>query len=274
ERARLAAAKAVGLNPSYAKAEANLSLDRYSVARYRELLGERASEPQVAEGALAHYNLGLAFRQRGLYDEALREFGLALERGEEPFLVRQAEAELWLLRGRGEEAARLYGALLEEERGSPKLWNEAGVAAHQQGALEEAERCYQRALELDGDYALAWNNLAVVRHHRGVEGAEGAFREALARSRAPGDVWRNLGLMLARQGRHRDAALAYRRALELEPRSAAAWTGLGAVLMDAGRPDEARAALVRAVECDPDLAEARYHLAYALSALGDYRGAL
>ena len=44
--------------------------------------------------------------------------------------------------------------------------------------------------------------------------------------------------------------------------------------MDASKPAEAKAALVRAVELDPNLPEARYHLAFALSALGDYQGAL
>lgn len=45
-------------------------------------------------------------------------------------------------------------------------------------------------------------------------------------------------------------------------------------MMELRRPSQARAALVRAVELDPDLAEARYRLAFALSALGDYQGAL
>jgi cellulose synthase operon protein C len=270
-----AASRAAELNPSFVKTETNLSLDRHNSARYKELVGERQAQPEVLEATLAHYTLGLAFRQKGLFDEAAREFALALERGEDRLLVRQAVGELLLLRGMAEEAYRLYGELVEEQPGSPKLWNERGVAAHQRGRLEDAEQLYRKALELDGMYALAWNNLGVVLHHEDrSEDAEQAFRSALTCGRAPADVWRNLGLMLARQGRRSPAQEAYRRALELEPGSAAAWTGLGAVLMENGRPAEARAAFVRAVEADPKLAEARYQLAFALSALGDYRGAL
>ena len=44
--------------------------------------------------------------------------------------------------------------------------------------------------------------------------------------------------------------------------------------MESGHAEEAKSALVRAVESDPALAEARYQLAFALSALGDYQGAL
>ncbi len=275
KRAETAAARAAELNPAYGKAQANLSLDSYNAARYEELVGER-SKPDVAEsGTLAHYNLGLAFRQKALYDEALREFRLATERGEDKLLVQQAEAEMLLLRGDTDAASALYDDLVKEEPNSPKLWNELGVARHQGGQLDEAERAYRQSLDLDPDYALAWNNLAVVRHHKGdAHESESAFRAALAHGRAIADVWRNMGLMLSRSGRVDHALDAYKRALEADPESPVAFAGLGITLMDAGRPADAKAALVRAVELDPTLPEARYHLAFALSALGDYQGAL
>jgi tetratricopeptide (TPR) repeat protein len=274
-KAEKSAGRAAELNPAYRNAQANLSLDSYNSARYEELVGER-SKPDVAEsGTLAHYNLGLAFRQKALYDEALREFRLATERGEDKLLVQQAEAEMLLLRGDTQAATDLYEELVKEEPNSPKLWNELGVARHQAGKLDEAERSYRQSLDLDPDYALAWNNLAVVRHHRGdAHESESAFRAALAHGRAIADVWRNMGLMLSRAGRAEHALDAYKRALEADPDSAVAYAGLGITLMDAGRPADAKAALVRAVELDPTLPEARYHLAFALSALGDYQGAL
>lgn len=275
KKADTSAARASELNPTLAKAQTNLSLDSYSTARYEELVGDRAKPDVAAGGTLAHYNLGLAFRQKALYDEALREFRLATERGEDALLVHQAEAEMLLLRGDSEESATLYEQLVLEEANSPKLWNELGVSRHQLGTMEEAERAYRHALDIDPDYALAWNNLAVVRVHRGdLHEAESAFRAALAHGRALADVLRNLGLMLARSGRIEHSLDAYKKAIEADPALAVAYAGYGIVLMEAGRPGEAKAALVRAVECDPNLAEARYHLAFALSALGDYQGAL
>ncbi|HEY0672031.1 MAG TPA: tetratricopeptide repeat protein [Longimicrobiales bacterium] len=275
QRAESSAARAAELNPSYGKAQTNLSLDSYNSARYAELVGERTRPETAEEGTLAHYNMGLEFRQKALYDDALREFRLATERGEDKLLVGSAEAEMLLLRGDSEAAAKLYEDLVKEEPNSPKLWNELGVARHQAGNLDEAERAYRHALDLDPDYALAWNNLAVARHHRGdAHESESAFRAALAHGRAIADVWRNLGLMLMRSGRLEHALDAYKRALEADPESALAYAGLGIALMDSARPAEAKAALVRAVEIDPNLPEARYHLAFALSALGDYQGAL
>ena len=104
--------------------------------------------------------------------------------------------------------------------------------------------------------------------------AEDAFRRALNEGRALADVWRNLGLMLQRAGRRDEAESAYRRGIDADPGGAAAWTGLGMLLLEMGRADEARNALARAVEVDPTLPEARYHLAFALSASGDYAAAL
>lgn len=276
ERAARAGKRANELNPAYAQSEANLSIDSHSKARYEELIGEHVQQkPAVAEGgALAHYNLGLAFRQKALYDEALREFRLAAERGEDQFLVQQAQAEMLLLRGAGQDAMQVYRSLLELEAGSPKLWNELGVAHHQSGELEEAERAYQRALDLDPLYALACSNFAVVQLHRGaVEDAERFFRRAIEQRPVP-DVLRNLGLMLARTARPLEAMDAYRQALELDPLLVSAWLGLGEILLEQAQPAEAKAALMRAVELDPQNAEARYRLAFALSALGDYQGAL
>lgn len=276
ERAAVAAKRASELNPGYTHAEANLSIDSHSKARYEELIGEHTQQkPSVAEGgALAHYNLGLAFRQKALYDEALREFRLAAERGEDRFLVQQAQAEMLLLRGAGDEATQVYRSLIDLEAGSPKLWNELGVAHHQSGQLEEAERAYQRALDLDPLYALACSNFAVVQLHRGsVEEAERYFRRAIEQRPVP-DVLRNLGLMLARTGRPAEAMDAYRQALELDPLLVSAWLGLGEILLEQQQPAEAKSALLRAVELDPQNAEGRYRLAFALSALGDYQGAL
>lgn len=276
DRATKAADRAKELNPSLGRTERSLSLDRHSLARYEELVGDRTSRVAVSEGgALVHYNLGLAFRQKALWDEAIREFGLALERGEDPFLVRQAQAEMLLLRSAGEDAASLYEELLEQEPASPKLWNELGVARHQAGQLEAAETAYRRALSLDPVYALAWNNLGVALHYHGAsDAAERAYRAALSEDRATADVWRNLALLLQRAGRRDEAFSAYRNAVELDPGAALAWTGLGTLFMERGAPHRAKEVLMRAVEADPDLAEARYQLAFALSAVGDYPGAL
>src|SRR5207245_1146697 len=100
QEARAASKRAIQLNPPLARAQTNLSLERYNAERRSQQLRARESpEPQVVEGnELAHYNLGLAFRQKGYYNEALRAYRMALERGEDRRLTLQAMAEVHLLK--------------------------------------------------------------------------------------------------------------------------------------------------------------------------------
>src|SRR3989338_2907839 len=72
EQARAASKRAIQLNPNFARAQTNLSLEKCLAAAVDR--AEASPVPEVAPGgALAHYNLGLAFRQKGYYLEALRE---------------------------------------------------------------------------------------------------------------------------------------------------------------------------------------------------------
>ncbi|MGH7669277.1 MAG: tetratricopeptide repeat protein, partial [Gemmatimonadaceae bacterium] len=140
EEARAVTNRAIKLNPTLSRAQANLSIDHNQPERYEALVGGRRSRRmEVApEGQLAHYNLGLAFRQKGYYAEALREYRLALDRGEDEDLVRQAMAEVHLVTRDVSTALSLYDRLLERMPASPKLWNERGVALHQDGRAADA----------------------------------------------------------------------------------------------------------------------------------------
>ncbi len=275
--ARAASKRAIQLNPPLARAQTNLSLERYNAERKSQERRQRlAPEPQVVEGnELAHYNLGLAFRQKGYYAEALREYRLALERGEDRRLTLQAMAEVHLLKHDFPAALELYETLLKEAPDSPKLWNERGVVQHQAGHAEEAMASYQRAVEVDPNYALAWNNLGVVQAHKtNSDAAIESFRTALRLQGTFSAARLNLALLLYQLRRFQLSLEAYRQVLSTEPNSAPAWNGVGLVLVELKRFPDARNAFVRAVEVDPDHAGAHYNLSFTLSNLGDFDGAL
>src|SRR5207249_7475679 len=275
--ARAASKRAIQLNPPLARAQTNLSLERYNAERKsQQQRARQAPEPQVVEGnALAHYNLGLAFRQKGYYNEALREYRLAVERGEDRRLTLQAMAEVHLLKHDFAAALELYETLLREVPDSPKLWNERGVVLHQAGRTDEALASYRHATEVDPQYALAWNNVGVVLAHQAdTEDAIEAFRKALQLSPEFVGARLNLALLLTHLRRFQLALEAYRQVLASQPTSAPAWNGVGLVLVELKRFPDARNAFVRAVEADPQNAGAHYNLSFTLSNLGDYDGAL
>jgi len=277
QEARAASQRAIQLNPPLARAQTNLSLERYRAERRSDEERARAAPaPEVAEGSeLAHHNLGLAFRQKGYYTEALREYRLALERGEDRRLVLQAMAEVHLLKRDFPDALELYEALLREVADSPKLWNERGVVLHQAGRTADALASYRQATEIDAQYALAWNNIGVVLAHQSdTEDAIEGFRRALQLSAGFVVARLNLALLLTHLRRFQLALEAYRQVLAEQPNATAAWNGVGLVLVELKRFPDARNAFVRAVEADPQNAGAHYNLSFTLSNLGDFDGAL
>jgi tetratricopeptide (TPR) repeat protein len=281
EEAQKAGKRAVQLNPALSRAQANLSLDEYDPKKYEALVpGRQARRSQaqmrIAEGEpLAHFTLGSAFRQQGLIAEAMREYELGLERGEDRSLVVQAMAELHLILKDPKAAIPLYDELLTANAESPKLWNERGVALHQSGDHASAAESYRRSLQADANYAIARNNLGVALFHAGnADDAIDEFREALHRAPAFVKARLNIALLLVRNKRYQLALEAYRQVLETAPEHPVAWNGVGMVLAELRTFEEARTAFARAIQSDPEYAEAHYNLSFTLSNLGDYPGAL
>jgi tetratricopeptide (TPR) repeat protein len=280
EDARVVTRKAIQLNPTLSRAQANLAIDQNRPQRIEELAAARAdgrmTQMEVhAEGQLAQFNLGLAFRQKGYYVEALREYAKALDRGEDRGLVLQAMAEVHLLQRDAPRAVQLYDELLALHPESPKLWNERGVALHQLGQFEAAEESYRRAVQAELGYALSHNNLGVALYHRGdTDGAIAAFRVALEAQPSFTKARLNLALLLSKGKRFQLALEAYRTVLQTAPEDPAAWNGVGLVLSELRKFEDARNAFARAVQAKPEYAEAHYNLSFTLSNLGDFEGAL
>ncbi len=281
EDARRSTRRAVQLNPSLARAQANLSLDQYNPARYQELLPERQARreqrpPDQPEAArLAHLSLGVAFRAKFYYAEALREYRIALDRGADEAMVTRAMAEAHLLSGNARDALGLYDRALELGAPTASLHCERGVAQHQSGLHEDAAASYRSALALDPDHAVARNNLGVALHHAGdSRAALAAFDEVVVRRPDFVKALLNQALLLFRLRSPQASLEAYRRALAVAPDHPVAWNGIGLVLADQKRFDDARNAFGSAIHARPAFAEAHYNLGFALANLGDYEGAL
>jgi len=272
EAALVAARTAASLDPRLETVQGDLLLDPSA----HELVAPSAVHDVMqveGDGALARHGLGLAFRQRGYFREARREFERALEQGEDAKLVQHALAELDLLDGLSADAQRRYDELLQSTE-SARLWNEHGVALHQGGKVESAAESYRRALRLDPRHALAYNNLGVALADRG---DAQAAREALLRATELDPTLVLARVNLARwavlHGEAYEALTLLREVVAFHPREAEAWHVLGVVLRQVGRPEDAREALVQAIEHRPTHAEARYVLAEVLASLRDDEGA-
>lgn len=277
--AREATQRAITLNPALSRAQANLALTQPAPERYVEKARREAArivQLEVKdESPLTHFNLGFAFRKKGYFAEALGEYELALHRGEDRDLVEQAMAEVHVLTRDAPAALALYDALLERQPGSPKLWNERGIAMHQMGRYLDARDSYKRAIECEPGYALALNNFGVAMYHGGdPEGAFEAFRRAIEGHGSFIKARLNQALLLFKGKRLQLSLEAFRKVLAVDSEHPVGWNGVGLVLAELRKFDDARNSFARAIQARPNYAEAHYNLSFTLSNLGDFEGAL
>jgi tetratricopeptide (TPR) repeat protein len=267
EEAAEANRRAVMLNPTLVRAQANLSLQTYR--------HEVTPSHQQRTPAGAHITLGRALRQKGYFQEALKEYEKAIEGGEANAEVLQAMLELYLLQRDTGAAIATADRFAREFSPTAKTWNGRGVALQLEGRHAEAEESYNRALEIDSSYPYAQNNIGVLIWHKSdTKNAINAFRRALQAPSPPVEARLNLALGLFRR-KHIDLSLeAYRQVLSLAPEHPVAWNGIGLILVELEKYSDARNAFARAIQANPDFAEAHYNLSFTLSNLGDFSSAL
>jgi tetratricopeptide (TPR) repeat protein len=267
EEAAEANRRAVMLNPTLVRAQANLSLQTYR--------HEVTPSHQQRTPAGAHITLGRALRQKGYFQEALKEYEKAIEGGEANAEVLQAMLELYLLQRDTGAAIATADRFAREFSPTAKTWNGRGVALQLEGRHTEAEESYKRALEIDSSYPFAHNNIGVLIWHKSdTKGAINSFRRALQAPSPPVEARLNLALGLFRR-KHIDLSLeAYRQVLSTAPEHPVAWNGIGLILVELEKYSDARNAFARAIQANPEFAEAHYNLSFTLSNLGDFSSAL
>ncbi|NNF06876.1 MAG: hypothetical protein HKN21_08950 [Candidatus Eisenbacteria bacterium] len=114
------------------------------------------------EDAQAHYDMGFAYREMDLVDEAVLEFEQAAENEEIRPRALEMLAECYLLRARGEEALTVLEEVLacaEEDHYKSRIHFAIGKAREAMGMFDEAEDSYFQALELNQDFLEAAERL-------------------------------------------------------------------------------------------------------------------
>jgi len=278
DEAREVMRRAVSLNPALSRTHANLTLaarEQYVERSKRESKRMLQMDDAAGDAHLTHYNLGLAFRKRGYLNEALGEFRLALQRGEDRDLTQQGMAEVQLLMRNTAAALELYDDLLQRHPKNPKFWNERGVAQHQSGRYVDAQESYRAAIDCEPGYALALNNMGVALYHAGQpEPSFELFRLALEANPDFVKARLNQALLLYKGKRMQLSLEAYSKVLAVDAEQAVAWNGVGLVLAELRKFEDARNAFARAIQSRPMYAEAHYNMSFTLSNLGDFEGAL
>jgi Tfp pilus assembly protein PilF len=177
---------------------------------------QAASGPLTAsQSALACLEAARALETRGHDAEAVVQYERALQFDSKQPGTALRLAVLYDRLGDPSQAEKKYQQALRHDSDNADLLNDVGYFYHCQGKPEKAEPLLKKALAVNPLHRQAWANLGFVLVKRNK--TKEAY-EAFAKVVRPAQAHANVAVLLAREGRFREAHDSIIQALALEPR--------------------------------------------------------
>ena len=219
-----------------------------------------------------HFNLGYAYRQKGMYARATEEYRRTVQLDPRHIKARSDLASMYALRGMFEKAILEYKRALELEPGSVELTYNLASAYLSQGRYREAIKQYEKAMDLGYRGATGHLSLGYAYMQEGM--TDEALRKYLRAIQADSslvDAHLYLAVLRQQEGRYEDAIIEYERVLQLKPAHVDARIGLAISYGAMGMLDIGVAHLERAAEIAPGNVNVWYNLgvAYRLEEMYD-----
>lgn len=194
--------------PTSAEGQFNLAAVLHLQGRTDEAAERYAKAIELRpEFVEAHNNLGKVFQDRGLLDKAIESYRLALR-------FKPTCSDAWYNLGTAlndqeeyAEAVECLRKAIETKPDYAEAYVRLGMSLHELARLQEAEPNHQQAVELVANSAA----------RRLFDGAENAYKAAIALSPNCVEAYNNLGSVFHETGGFQEAGVSYRKALALNP---------------------------------------------------------
>jgi len=184
-----------------------------AIAAYQE-----ASMNGRSNEASLYHELGLAYLGKGLFDDAIVQFRLALERDVRFEMARESLSFALRDAGRFSEVVDEFRATIRRYPDDAMAHVHYCRALNWAGRLDEAIAAARDAVRIMPDFGPAWQVLAwSFFNARDWDNAIGAYREAIRHGPDNAAAHNELGIALRGRGRLDEALVEFQRALELVP---------------------------------------------------------
>lgn len=132
------------------------------------------------DSSVAHYNLGISYDDKGMFDEAIKEYQMTVRLSPWHPRVHNNLGLIYLKRGQLNEAIKEFQTSLIIHPRYPIAHHNLGSLYVKQGRFDEAIKEYQTALRLRPDSADGHYNLGIAYKNKGLtDEARRAFEKAL-----------------------------------------------------------------------------------------------
>jgi len=226
-----------------------------AISEYQKVL---ALKPDYAD---AHNNLGNVYKTQGRVDEAIEVYQRVLTLKPDFAEAHNNLANIYTAQGHLGEAIQMYQTALELKPDYAEAHNNLGIAYTAQGRFDEAIQVYQRALMLETDLDKAHYNLGNAYVKRDLlEAAIGEYQAAVTLKPGSPHYHFTLASAYTDYGRLHEAIREYKTTLRFRPNFPEAHYALGNAFAAQGRIADARREYHRALALKPDYAEAHNNL--------------
>jgi tetratricopeptide (TPR) repeat protein len=223
---------------------------------------------------IAHNNVGVALKEKGEVDSAIRHYREAFRIFPFFSLVHANLGNALRDQGKVNEAVVHYQEALKARPTDEVVHHNFGVALAMKGHFDEAILHFQEAIKVYPYHPGTHFNLglALARQDR-MDEAIACFSEAIRIKPAYPEALFNLGVAFDSQGKLEDAISYYQKGLELKAEDARLHYSLGMALARKGEIEKAARHFSEAIRLKPEFEEAHYNLGIANARLGKTREA-
>lgn len=227
--------------------------------------------------ANAYINLGVYYRNRGLLQEAEKQFSKAVSLNKNDYLKRVYLAEVYILRNRLDDARDQLDTILKNLPGikDANIYNNLGYIYQMKKDYTQAIAYYKQALEINPDFILARYNLtrAYINLGKNMEGfielekaigieglltsrakdgpTEKELKEVIKQNKEYGGIFNELAMLFSKYNRFEVTEKIFLRAAELYPNNVETRFNLGVLYYNLGLYDKANAQWNSALKINP-----------------------